>query len=93
MLGFAFDWLLRLVQRRILYWVPDTAGDAAWPLIDAPHFSSQDAVVCRGVGKTWAAGTERAHEALRDVDLDIAPGEFVVLPRARPAAARAPCST
>jgi NitT/TauT family transport system ATP-binding protein len=35
-------------------------------------------VVCRGVGKTWAAGTKRAHEALRDVDLDIAPGEFVV---------------
>jgi NitT/TauT family transport system ATP-binding protein len=42
-------------------------------------WSSQDAVVCRGVGKTWAAGTARAHEALRDIDLDIAPGEFVVL--------------
>jgi NitT/TauT family transport system ATP-binding protein len=36
-------------------------------------------VVCRGVGKTWAEGTARAHEALRDIDLDIAPGEFVVL--------------
>jgi len=35
-------------------------------------------VVCRGVGKTWAAGTKRAHEALRDIDLDITPGEFVV---------------
>ena len=45
---------------------------------DAPHFSSKTAVVCRGAGKTWAAGTKRAHEALRDVDLDIAPGEFVV---------------
>jgi NitT/TauT family transport system ATP-binding protein len=45
---------------------------------EAPNFSSRDAVVCRGVGKTWAAGTKRAHEALRDVDLDIAPGEFVV---------------
>ena len=45
---------------------------------DAPHFSSRDAVVCRGTGKTWAAGTRRAHEALRDIDLDIAPGEFVV---------------
>ncbi|MBY0321098.1 MAG: ABC transporter ATP-binding protein [Reyranella sp.] len=45
---------------------------------DAPHFSSRAAVVCRGAGKTWAAGTKRAHEALRDVDLDIAPGEFVV---------------
>jgi NitT/TauT family transport system ATP-binding protein len=43
------------------------------------HFSSADAVVCRGVGKTWAEGTPRAHEALRDIDLDIAPGEFVVL--------------
>ena len=42
-------------------------------------FSSSDAVVCRGVGKTWAAGTARAHEALRDIDLDVAPGEFVVL--------------
>lgn len=36
------------------------------------------AVVCRGVAKTWAAGTRRAHEALRDVDLEIQPGEFVV---------------
>jgi NitT/TauT family transport system ATP-binding protein len=44
----------------------------------APTFSSKDAVVCRGTGKTWAAGTRRAHEALRDVDHDIAPGEFVV---------------
>jgi NitT/TauT family transport system ATP-binding protein len=44
----------------------------------APHFSSKDAVVCRGAGKTWAAGTKRAHEALREIDLDIAPGEFVV---------------
>jgi NitT/TauT family transport system ATP-binding protein len=37
------------------------------------------AVACRGIGKIWAAGTERAHEALREVDLDIAPGEFVIL--------------
>ena len=44
----------------------------------APVFSSKDAVVCRGVGKTWAAGTRRAHEALRGIDLDVAPGEFVV---------------
>ena len=42
-------------------------------------FSSKDAVVCRGVGKTWAAGTPRAHEALRDVELDVAPGEFIAL--------------
>jgi NitT/TauT family transport system ATP-binding protein len=44
----------------------------------APVYSSKDAVVCRGVGKTWAAGTSRAHEALRGIDLDVAPGEFVV---------------
>lgn len=25
-LGFTFDWLLRQAQRRILYWLPDTAG-------------------------------------------------------------------
>jgi NitT/TauT family transport system ATP-binding protein len=42
-------------------------------------FSSKDAVVCRGVGKTWAAGTARAHEALRDFELDVAPGEFIAL--------------
>jgi NitT/TauT family transport system ATP-binding protein len=36
-------------------------------------------VVCRGVGKTWAEGTARAHEALRGVDLDVAPGEFIAL--------------
>ena len=53
------------------------ASDSA-PHFSSPHFSSRDAVVCRGVGKTWAAGTRRAHEALRDVNLDIAPGEFVV---------------
>ena len=41
-------------------------------------FSSKDAVVCRGVGKIWAEGTPRAHEALLDIDLDIKPGEFVV---------------
>src|SRR5258708_16935752 len=35
------------------------------------------AVACRGVGKVWAEGTARAHEALCDIDLDIAHGEFV----------------
>jgi NitT/TauT family transport system permease protein len=24
LLGFSFDWLLRQIQRRILYWLPDT---------------------------------------------------------------------
>ncbi len=42
-------------------------------------FSSKDAVVCRNVSKTWAEGTKRAHVALRDVDLDVKPGEFIVL--------------
>jgi NitT/TauT family transport system ATP-binding protein len=42
-------------------------------------FSSQDAVVCRNVGKVWAEGTKRAHMALRDIDLDVKPGEFIVL--------------
>ncbi len=27
--------------------------------------ASEDAVACRGVAKVWAAGTARAHEALR----------------------------
>jgi NitT/TauT family transport system ATP-binding protein len=34
-------------------------------------------VSCRGVSKIWSAGTVRAHEALREIDLDVAPGEFV----------------
>jgi NitT/TauT family transport system ATP-binding protein len=42
-------------------------------------FSSKSAIVCRNLAKTWAAGTSRAHEALRGIDLDIASGEFVVL--------------
>ena len=42
-------------------------------------FSARDAVVCRALGKTWAAGSPDAHEAIRGVDLDVGPGEFVVL--------------
>jgi NitT/TauT family transport system ATP-binding protein len=41
--------------------------------------SSKSALVCRNLGKVWGAGTARAHEALRGIDLDVAPGEFVVL--------------
>jgi len=41
-------------------------------------YSSSDAVVCRGVSKVWAEGTARAHEALRGIDLEVKPGEFVV---------------
>jgi len=49
-------------------------------------------VVCANVSKVWAEGTKRAHVALRDVDLDATPGEFIVLLRVPQAAARAFCS-
>ena len=78
LLGFGFDFVLRQIQRRVLYWVPQTAGVLRGALARCVRFSQRDAVVCRDVGKTWAAGTPRAHEALRDLDLDVAPGEFVV---------------
>jgi NitT/TauT family transport system ATP-binding protein len=42
-------------------------------------FSSRGAVVCRDVAKVWSPGTPRAHEALRAINIDVAPGEFVVL--------------
>ena len=47
-------------------------GPQGWPM-------SEPAVRCRGVGKIWAARTDRAHEALRGIELTISPGEFVVL--------------
>jgi NitT/TauT family transport system ATP-binding protein len=37
------------------------------------------AVSCVGVGMIWNAGSNRAHEALTDIDLKIEAGEFVVL--------------
>ena len=37
------------------------------------------AVSCSSVGKTWNAGTPRAHQTLIDINLEIAQGEFVVL--------------
>lgn len=47
---------------------------------DEPHAVNQTpAIKCRGVGKTWAEGTDRALQALVDIDLDIARNEFVVL--------------
>ena len=55
------------------------AGGDEWSSGRASRSRSKDAVVCRGVGKTWAAGTARAHEALRDFELDVAPGEFIAL--------------
>ena len=46
-----------------------------------PHAIRDDeaALVCFGVGKTWDAGTSRATLALSDIDLEMAPGELVVL--------------
>lgn len=41
--------------------------------------SEENSVLCRNLGKTWNAGTIRAHEALRNIDLAVKPGEFVVL--------------
>jgi len=40
---------------------------------------SASAIVCEDVGKIWAVGTNRAHEAVSSLDLTVAPGEFVVL--------------
>jgi NitT/TauT family transport system ATP-binding protein len=37
------------------------------------------AVSCVGVGKTWNAGSTRAHDALTDLSFEIHHGEFVVL--------------
>ncbi len=37
------------------------------------------AVACFGVGKIWAKGTARAHEALAEIDLQVDDHEFVVL--------------
>jgi NitT/TauT family transport system ATP-binding protein len=37
------------------------------------------AVSCVDVGKIWNPGSPRAHEALTGIDLEIEPGEFVVL--------------
>jgi NitT/TauT family transport system ATP-binding protein len=45
----------------------------------SPSPLATSAVSCRNVSKTWGFGTTRAHEALRDIDLDIVPGEFVAL--------------
>ena len=42
-------------------------------------FSSKSAITCRNLGKVWGAGTPRAHEALRAIDLDVEAREFVVL--------------
>jgi NitT/TauT family transport system ATP-binding protein len=44
-----------------------------------PASGKWGAVSCAGVGKIWNAGTVRAHEALKGIDLKIDAGEFVVL--------------
>ena len=37
------------------------------------------AISCRGTGKIWGVGTDRAVEALKDFNLDVGQNEFVVL--------------
>jgi NitT/TauT family transport system ATP-binding protein len=44
-----------------------------------PPSSPESAIACRDLGKVWGAGTARAHEALRGIDLDVEAREFVVL--------------
>jgi NitT/TauT family transport system ATP-binding protein len=44
-----------------------------------PPSSPESAIACRDLGKVWGAGTARAHEALRAIDLDVEAREFVVL--------------
>jgi len=46
---------------------------------DLDASAERPAVRCSDVGKIWAVGTPRAHEALRGIDLSVSPGEFVVL--------------
>jgi NitT/TauT family transport system ATP-binding protein len=41
--------------------------------------ADRPALVCAGVGKTWAPGTRRATRALADIDLEVAQGELVVV--------------
>jgi NitT/TauT family transport system ATP-binding protein len=43
------------------------------------HVSTAAGVLCQGLSKTWAEGTPRAQEALRDIDLELAAGEMLVL--------------
>ena len=37
------------------------------------------AISCKGAGKIWGLGTDRAVEALKDFSLDVGQSEFVVL--------------
>ena len=37
------------------------------------------AISCKGTGKIWGVGTDRAVEALKDFSLDVGQNEFVVL--------------
>jgi NitT/TauT family transport system ATP-binding protein len=47
---------------------------------DPPQLNGAAAAVsCVDVGKIWNPGSPRAHEALTGIDLEIEPGEFVVL--------------
>ena len=82
LIGFVFDYALRLLQRRVLYWVPNVKGISVAADLRAIR-NDEAALACLGVGKTWDAGTSRASLALTDIDLKVPPGEFVVVPRRR----------
>lgn len=51
------------------------------PSVDTEQQTSAGvpAITCRNVTKIWNQGTDRALVALDGIDLDVAPGEFVVL--------------
>ena len=69
-------------------------GSAAPPVLDPARHGDASAmnalevgrpakakgdIRCIDVGKIWAEGTDRALQALVDIDLEVAPGEFIVL--------------
>src|SRR3984957_20085530 len=57
---------------------PKAKGD--WAVDDFSRSNGAAAAVsCVDVGKVWNPGSPRAHQALTDIDLEVEPGEFVVL--------------
>jgi NitT/TauT family transport system ATP-binding protein len=43
------------------------------------HITRTGTIRCRGVSKVWGEGTAKELVAVDDIDLDVAPGEFVVM--------------
>jgi NitT/TauT family transport system ATP-binding protein len=46
--------------------------------MSSPH-ATVAAIVCRGISKVWNAEGDKPFVALKDIDLEVQPGEFVVL--------------